>query len=87
VSFGSKAVNTSGVQSLNFTGLSGGTAYFAHYLHTDAALNDSNILTADGFTTPDVTAPILSSPVAAQSGTTTGTGQVNTNEGNGTLYF
>lgn len=38
-------------------------------------------------TTPDVTAPTLSSPVDAASGSTGATGSVDTNEGNGTLYW
>jgi hypothetical protein len=35
----------------------------------------------------DVTAPTLSSPVDTATGTTTGSGSVSTNEGNGTLYW
>lgn len=35
----------------------------------------------------DTTPPTLSSPTAAQSGSTTGTGSVSTNEGNGTLSW
>jgi hypothetical protein len=35
----------------------------------------------------DVTAPVLTSPTAAPASTTTGTGGVTTDEGNGTLYF
>ena len=35
----------------------------------------------------DVTAPVLSSPTGTQTGSTTGSGTVSTDEGNGTLYY
>ena len=38
----SQAVTTSGVQSVLFTGLTGGTTYYAHYVHTDVSGNNSN---------------------------------------------
>jgi hypothetical protein len=35
----------------------------------------------------DTTAPVLSSPTGTQTGSTTGSGTVSTDEGNGTLYY
>lgn len=35
----------------------------------------------------DVTAPVLSSPTGTKTGSTTASGTVSTDEGNGTLYF
>ena len=37
--------------------------------------------------TVDVTAPVLSSPTGTETGATTASGTVSTDEGNGTLYF
>lgn len=48
---GNQAVSGTGVQNMSATGLTASTAYYAHFLHTDAAANDSNIASADGFTT------------------------------------
>jgi len=87
--FGNQTVAATGVQNVSATGLSGNTTYYIHYMHRDGA-SDSNISTADGFTTsaaPDTTAPILSSPTDANSGETTSTGTIVTDEGNGTLYW
>ncbi len=35
----------------------------------------------------DTTAPVLSSPTGTKTGSTTGSGTVSTDEGNGTLYY
>lgn len=51
VSYGNQAVTGTGVQNVAATGLTASTAYYAHFLHTDAAANDSAIATGDGFTT------------------------------------
>lgn len=50
---GSQAVSGTGTQSISggFTGLSEDTTYYAHYMHEDANGNQSNVSTADGFTT------------------------------------
>jgi len=48
---GSTAVSSSGAKTLNATGLSPSTGYYAHLIHTDAAANDSNIVTSSQFTT------------------------------------
>ena len=85
-----QAVTTLGLQSVSFTGLSPSTTYFAHYLHRDAAGNDSTVSNSASFATPaggDVTAPTLTSPTGAATSAATASGTVSTNEGNGTLYF
>lgn len=47
----SQAVSASGVQNVSFTGLTAGTEYYAHYVHDDAALNESNVVDSSSFTT------------------------------------
>ena len=85
----SQAVTAAGVQSVSLTGLSPGTTYRIHYLHRDAAGNDSAVLSSGTFTTdaPDVTGPTLTTPTASATGAATATGSVTTNEANGTLYY
>lgn len=84
----SQAVTATGVQNVTFTGLSPSTVYYAHYVHVDAASNQSTRVSSSSFTTPaaDTTAPTLTSPTGTQTGDTTATGTVSTNEANGTLY-
>lgn len=50
---GSQTVSATGSQALSPapSGLTPGTAYFLHFVHTDTSGNDSNIATGDGFTT------------------------------------
>lgn len=48
---GSAAVSSTGAKTLNATGLTASTGYYAHLLHTDAATNDSNTVTSAQFTT------------------------------------
>lgn len=86
----SQAVSATGVQNVSFTGLTAATTYYAHYVHRDAASNDSSVASSASFTTdaaPDETAPTLSDPTAYASGPTTASGTVTTNEATGTLYF
>jgi hypothetical protein len=47
----SVAVSSTGAKTLNATGLTASTGYYAHLIHTDAAANDSNIVTSAQFTT------------------------------------
>ena len=74
VAAGSQAVSATGTQAISDSGLSAATAYFTHFLHTDAAGNDSAIVTASGFTTDSATsAPSITSPMimgAATDGST-----------------
>ncbi len=51
VSFGNQAVSAAGVQNVSLSGLTASTTYYAHFLHTDAAGNNSPIASGDGFTT------------------------------------
>lgn len=88
-STGTQAITTTGSKSVAFTGLTAGTLYYAHYVHTDAALNNSLRVTSTSFTTAaagDTTPPTLTSPTGTQTGPTTASGTVSTNEANGTLY-
>lgn len=48
---GSQAVTTIGVQNMSDNGLAAGTAYYTHFMHEDAATNQSAVSSADGFTT------------------------------------
>lgn len=47
----SQAVSATGSQSVSFTGLTAGTVYYAHYVHRDAAGNDSTRVSSSSFTT------------------------------------
>lgn len=87
---GSQAISGTGAKTFSATGLSASTAYYTHLMHEDAAANQSTVISSAQFTTaaaPDVTAPTLSSPTDIQTGTTTATLTVSTNEANGTLYW
>ena len=84
---GNQVVSAAGAINFTASGLSDSTLYYAHFLQTDAAGNDSAIVSADGFTTDDATAPALSSPTAAANGANAATGSVSTDEGNGTLHW
>jgi hypothetical protein len=84
-----QAVSGTGTQTVNVTGLTASTTYYAHFVHTDAAANDSTVstdATGDTTDTPDTTAPVLSSPVGTTTGATTATVGATTDEANGTLY-
>lgn len=86
----SQAVTATGIQNVVFTGLTGGTTYYAHFVHTDASGNNSNVSNAAGFLTdaaPDTTAPVLTSPTGTKTGQVTAAGSVVTDEAGGTLYY
>jgi len=55
----SQAVSASGVQNVTFTGLTPSTAYYAHYVHDDAATNESNVVSSTSFTTDAASGTIL----------------------------
>lgn len=86
---GSQTVSATGAQAITPSGLASSTAYTTHFQHTDAAGNDSTVVSASGFTTAsgDVTAPILSSPSGVVASATSADLSVSTDEGNGTLYW
>lgn len=82
-------ISSAGLKNVVFVGLTPATTYFAHYVHTDAANNDSaRVSSGTSFTTPapDVTAPTLSAPTALETGATSAVLGVTTDENNGELY-
>lgn len=86
----SQAVSASGVQNVTVTGLTASTSYYLHFVHTDAAANDSTVATSAQFTTSaagDTTPPTLTGPTGTATGATTASGTVSTNEDTGTLYW
>jgi hypothetical protein len=86
----SQGVSATGAQNVTVTGLTASTSYYLHYVHTDAAANNSSVANSAQFTTSaagDTTAPTLSSPTGTKTGSTTATGTVSTNEANGALYY
>ena len=71
----SQAVSATGSQSVSFTGLTASTTYYAHYVHRDAAGNDSAVATSASFTTSapsgDTTPPTLTGTITISALTTT----------------
>lgn len=70
----SQAVSATGSQSVSFTGLTASTTYYAHYVHRDAAGNDSTVASSASFTTSaagDTTLPTLTGTITISSLTTT----------------
>lgn len=69
----SQAVSATGVQTVSFTGLTASTTYYAHYVHTDPAGNDSAVANSASFTTGaagDTTAPVLTGAITPGAITT-----------------
>lgn len=85
----SQAVSATGAQNVSLTGLTASTSYYLHFVHTDAAANDSTVSTSAQFTTSalDTTPPTLTGPTGTATGATTASGTVSTNEDTGTLYW
>jgi hypothetical protein len=86
----SKAVTAAGTQNVSIVGLTASTVYYLHYVHVDSANNTSTVYDSAAFTTsppPDVTAPVLTSPTATVTGSSTATGSVTSDEGAGTLFY
>ena len=67
----SQAVSASGEQPVTVTGLTASTSYYLHFVHTDAAANDSAVSTSGQFTTAATnTSPSFTGPnIADISGT------------------
>jgi hypothetical protein len=65
----SQAVTATGVQNVSFSGLTASTTYYAHFVHVDAAANQSAVASSASFTTttPDTTAPVLTGSITASS--------------------
>lgn len=71
---GSVAVSSTGAKTINATGLTASTSYYAHLVHTDAATNNSNVVSSAQFTTSaagDTTVPTLTGTITISSLTTT----------------
>ena len=85
---GTLAISSTGVKNINVSGLTPATVYYLHYVHRDAAGNDSERVSSASFTTSsaDSTEPTLSSATGTQTGGTTATIEVTTNENNGVVY-
>jgi len=83
---GSSVITATGTQNFNATGLSAGTAYYAYFMHEDAATNQSNVAAGDGFTTT-AAAPSLSSPLDTAVGQDEASLGVTTDTANGTIYW
>lgn len=85
---GAITVTAVGAQYDNATGLPVNTTCYAHFMHEDSSGNKSTAVSSTSFTTDDdQTAPTLSSPSAAETGDTTASLSVSTDEANGTLYW
>ncbi|MEO7494713.1 MAG: hypothetical protein ABIT83_17505 [Massilia sp.] len=83
------AISSTGSKSVSLTGLTSATTYYLHFVHRDAAGNDSSRVSSASFTTGapgDTTPPTLTSPAATTTGSSTAGGTVSTNEANGALY-
>lgn len=46
---GNQAVSSTGAKTFSVTGLTAGTTYYAHFVHTDAATNNSSVSSSTGF--------------------------------------
>lgn len=71
---GSVAVSSTGAKTLNATGLTASTSYYAHLVHADSAGNNSNVVSSAQFTTAagaDTTLPTLTGTITISSLTTT----------------
>ncbi|MEL6362364.1 MAG: hypothetical protein AAFR21_14905, partial [Pseudomonadota bacterium] len=66
---GSQVVSATGVQNVADAGLTAETTYYTHYLHGDAAGNDSSIVSASGFTTTAASSFVGPTFVGASSDT------------------
>jgi hypothetical protein len=79
---GSQAVSGTGVQNASANGLTPSTAYFAHFMHEDAATNQSSVASGDGFTTSASSTPTfvaagtaLSASIGGSPGLPSGTAE------------
>lgn len=88
---GSQAVSGTGTQNITggATGLTAETEYYAHFMHEDAATNQSDVETSAGFETEAEAAagPALTSPSGTKYSHVEATGSVTTDGTDGTLYW
>lgn len=84
----SQAVTASGTQTMGATGLTASTTYRHHYLHRDAAGNDSTVASSATFTTEalDTTGPALTIGTATVKSNALIEIGATTNEATGTMY-
>jgi hypothetical protein len=83
------AITSTGSKPVTVSGLIASTAYYLHFLHRDAANNDSTVANSASFTTAaagDTTAPTLTLPTGTKTDSASATGTVTTNDATGTLY-
>jgi len=64
----SQSVSATGNQDIAATGFTAATTYYAHFVHTDAAANDSTVLTTASFETDAVTTQEITFSVDAPTG-------------------
>lgn len=72
---GTQAITTTGSKSVSFTVLTASTTYYAHFVHRDAAGNDSTVSNSTSFTTSagsDTTPPTLTGAITSSAITQTG---------------
>lgn len=84
----SQAVTSTGVQTITATGLTHSETYRHHYLHRDAAGNDSTVASSAAFTTDalDTTGPLLTIGTATVKSSALMEIGATTNEANGAMY-
>jgi len=66
----SQAVTATGEQSVGVTGLTAATGYYLHYVHRDAAGNDSTVASSSLFTTDSVPVPVPGVRIQLHDGAT-----------------
>lgn len=71
-----QAISSTGTKSVTFSGLSPSTTYYAHYVHRDAAGNDSTRVSSSSFTTSagstgTIVGEVIKNPSGAPMATTT----------------
>ncbi|WP_392338872.1 hypothetical protein [Loktanella salsilacus] len=63
----SKSVTAAGTQNASGSGLTAGTVYYAHFIHVDAAGNESTALRSPSFTTDAISTPFASRAATADA--------------------
>lgn len=73
----SQAVTGTGVQNVSFTSLTAETSYYPHYVHVDAADNESNVASGSQFTTDSPPPPPDAPTIGAVSNLTHNSATIN----------
>lgn len=89
VDFGLGVCNGTGTKDLVVTGLTASTAYYVHTIKYGLTGGKSSVVVSSAITTTAAPGanPVLSSPSLTATGTTTLSGSVSTDTGNGTLEY